>query len=595
MKKKTLAFGLASLLALAGCSSGSSSAKYKAGTYTGTGEGRNGTVTVTVEFSDNEIVSVTVGDNSETPAIAEAAIETIPQEIIDAQSTDVDVVTNATLTSNAIIEAVNDCIEQAGGTVSTSSAEASATAAAKTEATAETDVLVLGGGMAGMTAALAAKDAGVDVTIIEKADTLGGTVNVAGGYLICVDSETYADSGVDQSLENMEAAWDAHMAYSGQDSGYPDMDRLEYVLSQTGSTIDWLAEAGVQWEEEPYTGFDGGAYVCAHDVDNGAGLVEQLTAALEDKGVNIVLSTTAEELTTDADGNVTGAVVESADTITTYTANKAVILATGGYANNEELVAEYAPKLAAVDTESTSAASNTGDGFAMAEAVGAEILCEDGSGFGALWDIAVDPDVLAADADLANLVYATAIGINGNGERFGNEAPNVPYVDAIASDIIQDGTAPYYYIFDSTDADNKALLDAGVEAGVVYTADTIADLADQIGVDADTLQATYDHYNELCAAGEDTDFEKAADSLVALETAPFYAVKYVPRTFGSTGGVSTDEDQHVLKADGTIIQGLYAAGEMSNRYFYNENYMLGGSLGLYSTCGRIAGTNAAAE
>ena len=125
--------------------------------------------------------------------------------------------------------------------------------------------------------------------------------------------------------------------------------------------------------------------------------------------------------------------------------------------------------------------------------------------------------------------------------------------------------------------------------------ETVEDLAAAIGVDKTVLSDTILHYNDLCKAGEDTDFAKAAEYLSPLETGPYYALEYVPTTFGSTGGVKTDDQQHVLKADGSPIKGLYAAGEMSNRYFYNENYMLGGSLGLYSTCGRIAGTPAAAE
>lgn len=207
MKKKYLSFGLAAMLALAGCGGSQDSggtSLYKAGTYTATGTGKNGDVQVTVEFTDDAIKSVTIGENSETEAIAKPAFDTIPQEIVDAQSTQVDVVSGATLTSNAIIEAVNDCIVQAGGTVPSAAAETAA--AAKEEKSEATDVLVIGGGMAGMSAALAARDGGADVTLLESASDLGGTVKVAGGYLICVDSELYKDSGADQSLATMEKA-----------------------------------------------------------------------------------------------------------------------------------------------------------------------------------------------------------------------------------------------------------------------------------------------------------------------------------------------------------------------------------------------------
>lgn len=596
MKKKLLSFGLAAMMLLTGCSSGGSSAsstasaKYKAGTYTATAQGHNGDVTVEVVFTDDAIQSVTVTDQQETEAIASNALKDIPDEIVDQQSTDVEAVSGATVTSTAIIDAVNDCIKQAGGTVETSSGKEEKE---KTQETASTDVLVIGGGMAGMSAALAAKDAGVDVVLLEKAGQLGGTVNVAGGYLVSVDAEAFKDSDAPDSLEETEKAWSEHMAYSGQDSGYPDQDRLEYVLKGTGSTVDWLAEKGVEWDAEPFTGFDGGTYTCAHDVDNGPGIVEQLTKTIEDDGIDVKLNTTATALVIDDDGSVTGAVAEDDDTITTYTA-KAVILTTGGYANNEEMLKKYAPKLAAVNTVSGAAATDTGDGFTMAEKAGADFFA-DGTGFGSLWATQVEPDALKADQDLSNLSFAKALGVDGSGKRFANEAPNVPYMDATASDMIQNGNGPFWYIFDSSDADTEKLLSAGVDSGAVKTADTIADLAGEIDVDADALQSAYDTYNSAAESGNDEEFHKAADNMTALTKAPYYAVQFVPTTFGSTGGVKTDESQHVLNTDGEVIKGLFAAGEMSNRYFYNENYMLGASLGLYATCGRTAGTTAAAD
>lgn len=594
MKKRYFSLGLAAMLALAGCGSSQNSTGtplYKAGSYTGTGAGKNGDVQVTVEFTDDAIKSVTIGDNSETEAIAKPAFDQIPQEIVDAQSTQVDVVSGATLTSNAIIAAVNDCIVQAGGTVPTAAAEK--TTAAKEEKSEATDVLVIGGGMAGMSAALAAKDAGADVTLLEAAGDLGGTVKVAGGYLICVDSELYKDSGADQSLASMEKAWKDHMSYSGADSGYPDWDRLDLVLSKTGETIDWLAEKGVRWDEAPFTAFDGGTYVCAHDVDNGPGLVSDLADALDTAGVKVELNTKATELTTSEDGAVTGAVAETKDAVITYSA-KAVILATGGYANDPELLAKYAPKLAAVKTVSGAAATATGDGFRMAEKVSADFF-EEGTGFGSLWATQVEPSALEKDRDLAGVDVSKALLVDGSGKRFAAEVPTVPYMDALASDMIQNGNGPFYFVFDSKDADAAAILEAGADLNAVKGGETVEDLAAAIGVDKTVLSDTILHYNDLCKAGEDTDFGKAAEYLSPLETGPYYALEYVPTTFGSTGGVKTDDQQHVLKADGSPIKGLYAAGEMSNRYFYNENYMLGGSLGLYSTCGRIAGTTAAAE
>ena len=161
--------------------------------------------------------------------------------------------------------------------------------------------------------------------------------------------------------------------------------------------------------------------------------------------------------------------------------------------------------------------------------------------------------------------------------------------------MIQDGNAPFYYIYDSSDAEIAKILEQGATAGAVVKADTIEALAEGMKVDAATLKATYDRYQEQVAAGKDEDFGKAAENLTSLETAPYYAVVFYPTTFGSQGGVLTSETGQVLNQAKEAIPGLYAAGEMSNRYFYNENYVLAASLGLYATTGRIAGTAAAAK
>ena len=186
--------------------------------------------------------------------------------------------------------------------------------------------------------------------------------------------------------------------------------------------------------------------------------------------------------------------------------------------------------------------------------------------------------------------------MNANGVRFGNEAAAAGWdvMDYTASDMIQDGNAPFWYVFDSSDA-AAAVLEAGVGNGVVAKGETAAELALNMHVYTNNFVKTFDAYNAAAAAGEDAEFGKPAMFLKALTTAPFYAVKVYPTTFGSAGGVTTTADGRVTTQAGDVIPGLYAAGEMSNRYFYNENYILAASLGLYSTMGRRAGAAAAQD
>lgn len=453
--------------------------------------------------------------------------------------------------------------------------------------TRETDVLVVGSGIAGLTAALSAAESGAKVIVLEKQGVLGGTTTIAGGYLICVESELYADSGFDDSLETFREYWNTRMSYSKAESGYPDEERWEAIVSRTGNTVDWLVSNGVSFGEDVFTGF--GAYPVAAHTGGGAGLVTDLKTACENAGVEIIMNCKAESLIIDENGKVTGVTASGEDGEISFTAGS-VVLATGGISQNAELVKQYSPKVADAGTISFAASGSTGDGLLMALSAGAQPFDEF---FTAIWATTVDPEFAAAVESASALTTNGQLGVNAKGERFASEA--AIYVDALGSDMIQDGNAPFYYIYDSSDAEVTAILEAGAEAGVVKKGETIAELAEALGIDAEALQASYDRYQQLAEAGNDEDFGKAADYLTALDTAPFYAVQFYPTTFGSMGGVETDLDGHVLNADGEAIEGLFAAGEMSNRYYYNENYVLAASLGLYATAGRLAGAAAAEE
>lgn len=562
---------------------------YKAGTYTAEAQGNNGPVKVEVVFTADKIESVTVTEHKETAGIADPALERIPQAITDNQSLAIDAVAGATYTSKAILAAVEDCATQAGADIEALKKPIEGgDDAAKTEEERTADMVIVGSGISGLAAAISAAEAGVkDIVVLEKMATTGGTTAIAGGYLICVESQLYKDAGVDDSLESFLKYWDERMSYSGQNSGYPDMERAKPIFAQTGNTVDWLVSHGVNFGAEPFTFF--GPYVAAANPGGGRGLVDEMVTAAQGLGVEIITECTAKELTTDASGAVTGLVAETADKVITYTA-PAVVLATGGSSGSEEITAKYSPKVTKAGTISTAAAGCVGDGLLMAQAVGADTF---DNFFTSIWATAVDPAFSAAVPDAANLTTAAQLGVNAKGERFASEAAK--YVDALGSDMIQDGNAPFWYLYDAANADTAAILEQGVTAGAVVKADTIEALAAGMGVDAAALRATYDRYMEQVKAGSDADHGKAAENLVALETAPFYAVKFCPTTFGSQGGVLTDTEGRVLSTGGSAISGLYATGADSNRYYYNENYVLAASLGIYATTGRITGTTVAAD
>ena len=586
---------LSLLLTLCMALSAVSALAYTAGTYTGEGTGNNPDVKIAVEvtFTDDAITDIKVVSHEETPGISDPAFASIPGAVIAAQSLAVDAVSGATNTSRGLLAAIEDAAVKAGADIAAlKAAPEEAPAAEKAETEQTTDILVIGAGVAGMSAALAARESGLDVTVIDKMAAVGGTTNLAGGILVCVNSDLFKDSRIESdTLEATLAYWKAHMAQSGVDSGYPDWERLEGVLADTGANVDWLVSNGIEFAAEPYAG--SASYPMALANGGGAGLAAMLCKSMTDKGVTLITECKGTGLICDESGAVVGATAETADRIITFHA-KSVILATGGISQNEELVAKYSPKLHRAGLIPTSAVSHTGDGFLMALAAGAGTFDSFAT---PLFGTTVDPLFAQINPAAAGLSIYGQLGVNADGLRFGNEAASAGWdvMDYTASDMIQNGAAPFWYIWDSSDPDAAAILETGVADGVVAKGETVEELALNMHVYTAVLKSTCESYNKAAEAGEDAEFNKPAMFLKPLTQAPFYAVKVYPTTFGSAGGVTTTEQGRVTRQDGTVIPGLYAAGEMSNRYFYNENYILAASLGLYSTMGHRAGAAAAED
>ena len=444
----------------------------------GAGAGKNGedSIEVSVTFGDDGVIkAVEVTKNGDDAGISDPAVNTLPARIVEANSIEVDAVAGATLTSNGILAAVEAAIVAAGFDPAAYKAAAEAPEAEKAAETQDTEVLVVGAGIAGYTAAVAAREAGAQVTLIDKMAMVGGTTNVAGGILVCVGSELFKDSRLESdSLEAIMEYWRAHMSVSGVDSGYPEWDRLERVLADTGKTVDWLVANNIEFSATPYPG--SATYPMALANGGGAGLIQMLAKQADAMGITLITECKATALITDESGAVVGAKAETADKDITFNA-KSVVLATGGISQNEELVAKYSPKLHRAGLVPTSAVSHTGDGFLMALEVGAGTFDVFATPlFGTTFDPAL--------ADSTGLTIYAQLGVNANGLRFGNEAASAGWdvMDYTASDMIQDANAPFWYIFDSSDEAVNATLEAGAAQGVIAKGETIEDLAREMHV-----------------------------------------------------------------------------------------------------------------
>lgn len=550
---------------------------YKPGTYTGEGDGMGGKVKVSVKVDDNSILEVNVLENDETKGIADAAIDRIPSEIVEGQTLAVDAVTGATMTSNAILAAAEAALTEAGADVSKLKEKAEEEAV-NDDKTYDTEVVVVGAGAAGLSAALEAANNGAKVILVEKLAMTGGSTARSGGKVQAAGTDIQKANGVEDNAD----LYYNHLMSVGENKVDPVKTRL--VADNSLTDFNWLVENGVEFSKnieqlhEKYRPIRG-HYVSVQDGKteqdgHGWAITQPLEKMAKEKGVEILLETPAKKLITDNDGTVTGIECEDSQGNKIVVNAKAVILATGGYDFNKELLEEYAPLMKPV--YSTVAPGNVGDGLIMARDAGAEIQ----SGGGAIL-LYLD---LAARVGEAGGLY-----VDTTGSRFMDETD---FWFTRTKKLMDRNQTGMFYI---TDAKGKLdSFDALVKDGKMAEGSTIEELAGKLGMTE--LASTVERYNELSEKGVDEDFDKNPEYMKSVDEGPFYAVAFAPVSSGTFGGPVTNEKAQVIAEKGGIIKGLYAAGEVANGdMFYREYPGSGSSISICVGMGRIAGRTAAEE
>ena len=545
------------------------------GTFTAVSRGMSDGLKVEVTFAGGKISDVKIVEHSETAYISDPAIEQMPAKIVAGNSVNVDAIAGATLTSNGIIEGVKQAILDAGGKVEDFLAE---TAAAEQQAvTMDVDLVIAGGGLSGLTAAIMAAEKGANVLLLEKTAQTGGSLALAAGNFISVNSELAKEYGVEDNKEDAMTLWHKTADY-GPDAPtlYPNYDRVDFMLDQVGDILDWMKAHGVPYYKASEANSNN--MVKIYSDGQGAAVATALDQAARDAGVQILENTAATELIVE-NGAVVGLLAESETQKLTVNA-KNVFLATGGFGKNPDMVNELTPDF--VDAVTDGGAGNTGDGFRMAEAVGA-VVYEDPWVIGA--GIIVDPALSNAVESTSALAYKDKVLVDSTGKRFISEDTGIP---TVINNAVAIRESAVYAIFDSGNDEANLVLEAGVAAGAVFKGETVEALAASAGIDAAALAQTINAYNRYATAGADAEFGKNADNITAYGDGPFYAVVYKPRQIGTISGVVTDYEGHVLDANGNSIIGLYAIGEMSNREYYNQAYVGAASLSLYSIAAKLA-------
>ena len=568
------------------------------GTYTGVGAGKNGDITVEVTFSAEKIERITVVSHSETPSLSDAAIANIPTQIVEAQSLGVDAVSGATYTSNGIVDAVADAVKQAGGDVEAlKSVQIAAGEHVEEELT--TDVVVVGGGGAGMSAAVRLAELGQQVILFEKASFLGGAISVSGGNQVIMGSQLQADNGVeDDSVESMVADFEANGANKNNE------EILTLFAENVGAATDWLvASCGIE--------FDAGLHQLGEYSHNrelaytggGAGFAERMRKAVERSGATVYLSTKVESLLVE-DGAVVGVKAVSTDGTKEYTVHAAnVVLATGGYGNNKDMLTEemksalyYGP------------ATSTGDGIRMAEAVNAQTANME---YGKRYPNGIEVDTGIAKSTIAgNIVGWTmsAILVNADGNRVVNEKASNR---TILEEELQQPGGMLYLLLDSETFEvwKTKLAPAGISEGDIekYLAangtttpvfahgETLEEAAAAAGVNAENLAATVEKYNSFVEKGEDADFGRNASYLtMKIGAGPYYLIEQKPRFATTMGGLVVNTNMQVLNQEGSAISGLYAAGETCGQVMGDDSPS-GANNAWAITSGKLAADAIAAK
>lgn len=601
----------------------SSSTKTVSGEYTGTAKGMGGDVTVTLTLKDSVITDVKAEGKDETEGIGTKALDKLPGEIVDGNTVNVDVVGGATVTSNAIIEAAKAALESAGLNPDDYSEAKAATK--EEDVTKDADLVVVGAGGAGMTAAITAAEEGKSVVILESQSAAGGnSVRATGGMNAAKteyqDKNEFAESaGVEKTLAAAEAYMDNKDVaalvdtvkqqwadYQANPEGYFDsvelmeldtmiggkcvnnFDLVKTLAENSADSIDWLASIGADLNN---VGQFGGASVKrihrpvndeGQVVSVGSYIVPILEKQAEKDGVEIMYETTANKILME-DGKAVGVEAEG-KTGNKVTVNaKAVVLATGGFGANNDMVAEQNSALKGYITTNAAGAQGQGITMATADDVNAATVDMD--------QIQLHPTV-HVEGDSAILITEGlrgdgAILVNQSGERFTDEVGTRDVVSAAEND--QEGGYAWL-IVDQKMADASAVIQGYIDKGYAEKGETYEELAKAMGTDESTFAATMDEWNQCVENKKDEKFNRTtfADK---LDTAPYYAIKVQPGVHHTMGGLVIDTKAEVLDKDNKAIAGLFAAGEVTGGV-HGANRLGGNAVADFVVFGRIAGSSA---
>ncbi len=557
------------------------------GTYEGTAKGYHGDITLTVTVEENNILEIK-SEHTETEGLGDKAVATLTEAALEKASLSMDLVSGATYSSQGFLAALEAALVKAGADVEKLKIKETVEVEKKDQEF-DTEVAIIGGGGAGLAAAVSAHQNGAKVLLVEKMPNVGGNTIISGSAFNAVDPKRQSAQGIEDSVEKH-----FQQTYEGGDKqGDPELVRV--LVENAYPTIEWLESLGMKFTDKVFTVL-GALWPRSHKPVEplGTGYVNTFMNYINEHkdDITVLTEVEAKELLVNADGAVTGFLAEGKNGKITVNAKNGVIVATGGFGANVEMRDQYNtiwPKLTNIKT--TNHRGATGDGIIMAEKVNASIVQMENIQLLPMGDPVTGSLSGNIEQGVENRIF-----VNAEGNRFVDEGARR---DVMTKALMEQTDSMMWVIVDQhsyptgdTVNNFNETIDSLVKEGRAYKADTLEDLAKQIGVEPENLVKAVEAFNASVDGAED-EFGRTL-FMDKLDTAPFYAGKRVPTVHHTMGGIKITPETRVVDQNGEIIKGLFAAGEVTGG-IHGSNRLGGNALADVHTFGRIAGATAASE
>ena len=556
-------------------------------TTQGTGVGKHGDVTVAVTFDSGKIKNIKIVKQQENPVLAAKVFTDLKQHVIDTNSVQLDAISGATFSSKGFLDAVADAAKKAGVTLSKADKKAIKKAVKALPKESSYDVVVIGAGGAGFSAAIEAKNAGANVVLLEKMPAVGGNSLISGAEMNAAKNWVQPKLGINDDSPELHA----EDTYKGGDMK-GDMNVIKVMTHNALDAAKWCRDyLGVRFEDDNLFFFGGHSRKRAlipvgH---TGTEFITKFQAKADELGIPVITNMKAEELIKDKSGRVVGVKATMNGASYTFNAKGGVVLATGGFGANPEMVKKYNPK---IDErfKTTDAPGTTGEALYMAERAGAQLV-----NMGYIQTYPICDPISGVIELIADARFDGAIMLNQEGKRFVEELQRRD----VLSEAILKQTGGYCWVLwndkigsiSNTVKEHPTEYEAFTKQGIMATCDDLKCVADFTKIPFDSLKGTVNRVSSMTGKGNDKDFNHRS-GLVDMTQGKYYVIKAVPSVHHTMGGVRINEKAQALTAEGKAIPGLWAAGEVTG-VTHGTNRLGGNAYTDIIVFGRIAGKAAA--